>query len=78
MAVLRENVVSVGDDLKTYDYLAKENDYINIVEWSNGEGWNISINDDSFMLTRGQLEAINYLTKVIEYGNTNNPGSSRA
>ncbi len=77
MGILKENVTSITDDLKIYDYCAKESDFINVVEWSNGEGWTISINENVFNLTRGQLEAINYLTKVIEYGSTSNSGSSR-
>lgn len=77
MGILKENVTSITDDLKIYDYCAKDNDFINIVEWSNGEGWTISINENTFNLTRGQLEAINYLIKVIEYGNTSNTRCSR-
>lgn len=60
---------SVSDTLRKYDYFAKEDDYIEITEWANGEGWDINIeNKQPFTLTRGELEAINYLTKVLEYG----------
>lgn len=59
---------SVNDKLKKYDYLAKDEDYIEIVEWTNGEGYDITINDDKIIsLTGGQLEAINYLVKSLEY-----------
>ena len=58
---------ATSDDLRKYDYLAKEDDFIEVSEWSNGEGWNISINDNTFQLTMGQLDAINYLTKTLEY-----------
>ena len=58
---------AISDDLRKYDYLAKENDFIEVSEWNNGEGWNISINDNTFQLTMGQLDAINYLTKTLEY-----------
>lgn len=30
---------SVHDNLNTYDYLAKKDDFIEITEWTNGEGW---------------------------------------
>lgn len=64
------NKQSVSDTLRKYDYFAKENDYIEVTEWANGEGWDINIVDKQlFILTRGELEAINYLTKVLEYGN---------
>lgn len=53
--------------LKTFDYLAKDSDYISITEWSNGEGWTINSRDKLFDLTIGELEAINYLTKVLAY-----------
>lgn len=58
---------AISDDLRKYDYLAKEDDFIEVSEWNNGEGWNISINNDTFQLTIGQLDAINYLTKTLEY-----------
>ena len=58
---------AISDDLRKYDYLAKEDDFIEVSEWNNGEGWNISINDNTFQLTMGQLDAINYLTKTLEY-----------
>lgn len=59
---------TVSSDLKIYDILAKDNDFIEITEWTNGEGWDITINDKMFRLTFGQLEAINYLIKTLEYG----------
>lgn len=57
----------VSTKLKIFDYLAKDSDYISITEWSNGEGWTINLRDKIFDLTIGELEAINYLTKVLEY-----------
>lgn len=33
----------------------------------NGEGWDIAINERIISLTWGQLEAINYLIKSLEY-----------
>ena len=58
---------SVHDDLSTYDFLAKENDFIEITEWTNKEGWDIAINDKIISLTVGQLNAINYLIKYLDY-----------
>ena len=48
-------------DLKNYCHLAKEHDYIEVCEWSNGEGLDISTKDRNFQLSWGELEAINVL-----------------
>ena len=61
------NRKSISDNLKKYDYLAKNDDFIEVTEWTNGEGYDITINDKIISLTDGQLEAINYLTKSLEY-----------
>lgn len=61
------NRKSISDKLKKYDYLAKDNDFIEVTEWTNGEGYDIIINDKIISLTYGQLDAINYLTKSLEY-----------
>lgn len=60
------NRKTVYDDLTKYDYLAKEHNFIEISEWENGEGWDINFNETQIQLTHGQLEAINYLTKVLD------------
>lgn len=58
---------SVMCELKKFDaLLSKEHDFIEVTEWANGEGWDITINDRHFHLTYGQLDAINYLTKTLE------------
>ena len=69
------NKKSVSDDLKKYDYLSKEDDFIEITEWSNGEGISITINMNTFELTFGQLDAINYLSQALKYESIkeNNP-----
>ena len=62
------NRKSVTDSLKKYDCLAKDSDFIEVTEWNNGEGWDISINDNKLIsLTWGQLEAISYLVKSLDY-----------
>lgn len=62
------NRKSVTDSLKKYDHLAKDSDFIEVTEWHNGEGWDISINDNKLIsLTWGQLEAISYLVKSLDY-----------
>lgn len=61
------NKKSVWSDLNKFDSLAKENDFIEVTEWFNGEGWDISINEKIISLSYGQLEAINYLIKYLDY-----------
>lgn len=58
---------SVIDDLNNYDYLAKEGDYIEVTEWKNGEGYDIMIGERYYQLSHGQLEAIIYLAKTLEF-----------
>ena len=64
---------SVSDSLSKYDYLVNkdEHSFIEVTEWANGEGFDITIEtkDKSRLmsLTIGELEAINYLTKSLEY-----------
>ena len=58
---------SVNDKLKKYDYLAKDNDIIEVIEWTNGDGYDITINDKIISLTSGQIDAINYLVRSLEY-----------
>lgn len=61
------NRKSINDKLTKYDCLAKDDDFIEVTEWTNGEGYDIVINDKIISLTAGQLDAINYLTKSLEY-----------
>ena len=60
---------SVHDKLSKYDYLSNHNsdDFIEVTEWANGEGISITINMNTFELTFGQLDAINYLSQVLRY-----------
>lgn len=69
------NKKSVSDDLKKYDYLSKEDDFIEVTEWFNGEGISVTINTTTFELTFGQLDAINYLSQALKYESfkENNP-----
>ena len=57
---------SASCNLTLFDPLAKENTFVEVTEWANGEGFDISIDDRMFHLTYGELDAINYLVKSIE------------
>lgn len=59
---------SIVDDLYKYDLLSNKSAYIELTEWTNGEGFDVDINGDKqFGLSFGQLDAINYLIKTLEY-----------
>lgn len=60
---------TISADLTDFDYLAKENDFIEISEWHNGEGYDVTINDKTFSLTHGVLKAINVLTGLLDVDN---------
>lgn len=61
---------SVHDDLKKYDYISKDNGYIEVTEWTNGEGIDVTIESGStklISLTYGELNAINHLQNALRY-----------
>ena len=68
-----KNRVSASDSLSKYDYLINKDDkaFIEVTEWGNTEGIDISIERENesklFSLTYGELAAINYLAKTIEF-----------
>jgi len=48
-------------ELKHYDHLAKEHDFIEVCEWHNGEGFDVTIGEKMFQLTWGEFEALTAL-----------------
>lgn len=62
---------SVWDDLSKYTHSKDENSFIEVTEWNNGEGFDISIcnkSKDQFMLlSREEIEAINHLISMIDH-----------
>lgn len=65
------NRKSIFDNLNKYCYHAKDNDTIEITEWTNGEGYDISIASNNVQkqisLTRGEIDAIDYLVKSLDF-----------
>lgn len=55
-------------ELKPYCTFSKDNDYIEVTEWTNGEGYDVTISNGGetryFTLTIGEFEA---LTVLINY-----------
>lgn len=59
---------SVFAELNHFCVLSKDNDYIEITEWHNGEGFDINIcsnSDITFSITYGQFKAIKKLIKKL-------------
>lgn len=71
----QRNRKSINDKLRKYTYSRNDNDYIEVTEWVNGEGYDISIStensDKIFSLSDGELDAINYLINTLRFGDTN-------
>ena len=65
------NRKSVIDSMGKYCFLSKKNDRIEVSRWSNGEGFDISFigdnEDKTISLTYGEINAIYYLTKTLDY-----------
>lgn len=61
------NRKSINDKLSKYCYLCNEsNDFIEVTEWANKEGWDITIKNKIISLSDGELKAINYLTMTLD------------
>lgn len=65
-------VNQITDSLKKYTYSGKDSDYITLTEWANKDGYDIDINGKLITLSDSELEAINYLTLVMRFGNKSN------
>ena len=56
-------------ELKPYDFTTEDNGYMEVCEWSNGEGFDVSLNshgEQHFSLTWGQWEALQALVAYKE------------
>ena len=60
-----EKLNSVYTNLNNYCHHAKKDEIIQVTDWSNGEGWDITLGDKTLQLTYGELEAITVLTKIV-------------
>lgn len=60
---------SIFSDLKDYCPFSKGDDFIEVTEWSNGEGFDVKIssfNDRVFSFTHGEFELIKELVLKID------------
>ena len=56
---------AVSASLRDFDYLAKEHDFIEVTEWTNLDGFDITINEKVMSFTHGELDAIKKLVKLL-------------
>jgi len=57
---------SVNADLNDFCYLAKPHDFIEVTNWSNLDGYDITIGEKQITLTVGELDAIKALVKKLD------------
>jgi len=60
---------AVFSNLKKYDFIASEDDFIEVTEWKNGEGFDVDIVGElstRFQLTWGEYTALKKLVKKLE------------
>jgi hypothetical protein len=63
---------AIFSELAHYDHLSKPDDFIEITEWSNGEGYDVEIATSlgsRFQLTHGQYAALKDLITKLETTN---------
>lgn len=55
------------DNLKKYSPQSNENEYIEVSEWSNGEGYDININDNKrISLSFDEYSAVTHLISCLQ------------
>jgi len=62
--------LAVFATLSQFDAFAKEDDFIEVAQWKNGEGFDVTINnnhrDTLVQLTYGEFDAIKKLVKALD------------
>ena len=53
-------------ELKAYDSFADKDDFMELCEWHNGEGFDVTIDNRHFSLTWGQWECLQVLVNYKE------------
>jgi len=64
-------VKEVFAELKGWDILSGDSDYMSVTEWSNGDGFDVELNShkttERFGMTWGQFKLFKKLVKKIAY-----------
>lgn len=59
------NRKSVFTELINFCHLSKPHDFLEVTNWHNGEGFDVTINDVTTQLTWGQFKALKKLLKEL-------------
>ena len=63
---------SVFTELKPFCYMSVDNDFIEVTEWTNGEGFDITISNKSgeklTSMTHGEYKALKKVIKFLNKG----------
>lgn len=63
-----KNRKSICTELNKFCHLQKDHAYIEVTEWSSGEGYDIDLDGRHFRVTHGELTAINMLITMLDNG----------
>ena len=55
---------SAFSELNDYCRFSKDGSFMEVTEWANGEGWDVTIDARSFTLTHGEFELLNILVRL--------------
>jgi hypothetical protein len=59
------NRKAVMEKLQDYCHLAKKHAFMEVTEWTNGEGWDVCVNEEKyFSLTHGEMQLLTILTSI--------------
>lgn len=61
------NRKSITESMKKFNPCCKKEDFIEVTEWNNGAGYDITIDEKIISLSFEELDAINVLIKCLEY-----------
>jgi hypothetical protein len=63
------NRKAIFTELKEYCHLAEEHDFIEVTEWTNGEGFDVSMSNKLgntiFQITYGEFKVLKKLVKTL-------------
>ena len=59
--------VSISVDINDFYSTNNKNDFMEVTEWTNGLGWDISINDRKYSLSYEEYDLLQYLIMSLNY-----------
>lgn len=57
---------SVMCDLNDFCYLSRDGDFMELTEWTSGDGFDLCINERHMQITWGQFKALKSLVKELK------------